>query len=226
MVATIRMSKIIFACIYFNFTGKYISHNMKLCATAIVVNLLLVSCVSGQKRDYADSILAYQKDYVDSHEVVGTADKQYIHFYEVGEKFKINATFQRIVDKKGFDMNTSSGMKKHYFLYGLLGFQINDTPVQLYIYQAQLLMHQEKYKDYLFVPFGDATSGYESYGGGRYLDFRMSDIKNNHLAIDFNKAYNPYCAYTTGYNCPIPPKGNLLKIAIAAGEKNYGKPYH
>ena len=139
---------------------------------------------------------------------------------------KVSATFQRIIDKKGFDMNTSSGMKKHYFLYGLLSFQIADTPVQLYIYQAALLMHQEKYKDYLFVPFGDATSGYESYGGGRYLDFRMSDVKNNHLEMDFNKAYNPYCAYTTGYNCPIPPKENLLKIAITAGEKNYGKPYH
>jgi uncharacterized protein (DUF1684 family) len=96
----------------------------------------------------------------------------------------------------------------------------------LYIYQSEALMQQEKYKDYLFVPFGDATSGFTSYGGGRYMDFRLQDIKNNQLIIDFNKAYNPYCAYTTGYNCPIPPKENLLTVAIPAGEKNYGKPFH
>jgi uncharacterized protein (DUF1684 family) len=76
------------------------------------------------------------------------------------------------------------------------------------------------------VPFGDATSGFESYGGGRYLDFTISDIKNNFLPIDFNKAYNPYCAYTAGYSCPIPPKENLLNASISAGEKNYGKPVH
>ena len=87
-------------------------------------------------------------------------------------------------------------------------------------------MQQEKYKDYLFIPFGDATSGLTSYGGGRYMDFTLADIKDNTLVIDFNKAYNPYCAYTIGYNCPIPPKENLLTEAINAGEKNYGKPVH
>jgi uncharacterized protein (DUF1684 family) len=87
-------------------------------------------------------------------------------------------------------------------------------------------MKQEKLREYLFVPFGDATSGFESYGGGRYIEFYISDIKNNKVIIDFNKAYNPYCAYTTGYNCPIPPAENLLTVAIPAGEKNYGKKIH
>ncbi len=98
--------------------------------------------------------------------------------------------------------------------------------MHLYIYQSEALMQQEKYKYYLFVPFGDVTSGFTSYGGGRYMDFTFQDIKNNKLSIDFNKAYNPYCAYTAGYNCPIPPKENLLTVAIDAGEKSYGKPVH
>ena len=87
-------------------------------------------------------------------------------------------------------------------------------------------MQQEKRIYYLFVPLGDATSGFESYGGGRYMVFFIPDIKNNKVVLDFNKAYNPYCAYTTGYNCPIPPIENLLKVAITAGEKNYGKQVH
>lgn len=123
-------------------------------------------------------------------------------------------------------MNTSSGMKKRYFIYGLLSFKLHDCLLHLYVYQSKVLMQQKKYRDYLFVPFGDATSGFESYGGGRYLEFYITDIKNHHVTLDFNKAYNPYCAYTTGYNCPIPPKENLLPVAITAGEKNYEKPFH
>jgi len=84
-------------------------------------------------------------------------------------------------------------------------------------------MTSTDYADYLFIPFTDNTSGNESYGGGRYLDYKISDIKNNKLLLDFNKAYNPYCAYTTGYNCPIPPAENDLKVAIKAGEKAFEK---
>jgi uncharacterized protein (DUF1684 family) len=71
--------------------------------------------------------------------------------------------------------------------------------------------------------FTDGTSGNESYDVGRYLDFRMSDIKNNKIVIDFNKAYNPYCAYEKGYNCPIPPKENNVSMPIRAGEKKFNK---
>ncbi len=82
-----------------------------------------------------------------------------------------------------------------------------------------------KYKDYLVLLFSDATTGKETYEAGRYIDFTTGDIKNNMLVIDFNKAYNPYCAYEKGkYNCPIPPIENKLSIAITAGEKIYDKP--
>ena len=180
----------------------------------------------GQNKTYKDSLLSYQQNYINTHEVVGKDDRKYIHFYTVDESYRVTASFERINDAKGFDMNTASGMKQKYFHYGLLTFKLHDSLTHLYIYQSASLMKQKKYKDYLFVPFGDATSGFESYGGGRYLDFTISEIKNNSLVIDFNKAYNPYCAYTTGYNCPIPPKENLLTVSIPAGEKNYGKPVH
>ncbi|MEP7229901.1 MAG: DUF1684 domain-containing protein [Ginsengibacter sp.] len=191
-----------------------------------VLIMLLFQSANGQIKTYEDSIIAYEQIYIDTHEVVGENDRKYIHFYEVDKRYRALASFKKITDKKGFDMNTSSGMKKHYFIYGLLTFTINDSLLHLYIYQSADLMRQEKYKDYLFVPFGDATSGFESYGGGRYIEFYISDIKNGHVIIDFNKAYNPYCAYTTGYNCPIPPKENLLPVSISSGEKNFGKPFH
>lgn len=69
------------------------------------------------------------------------------------------------------------------------------------------------------------ADGTESYGGGRYIDCVINDIRNSTLMLDFNKAYNPYCAYVTGYNCPIPPREKDLPVAIHAGEKNYGKPH-
>lgn len=199
-------------------------HKKFMCLFIIII--LFFQNTFAQDKSYNDSLISYQQNYINTHEVVGKDDRKYIHFYTIDERYRVTASFERINDAKGFDMNTASGVKQKYFHYGLLTFKLHDSLVHLYIYQSASLMKQEKYKDYLFVPFGDATSGYDSYGGGRYLDFTISDIKNNILVIDFNKAYNPYCAYTTGYNCPIPPKENLLTVAIPAGEKNYGKPVH
>ena len=191
-----------------------------------IVFISLLQTASAQKKTYRDSILAWQQKYINTHEVVLKNDRKFLHFYPVDESYRVVASFKKITDEKGFDMNTSSGIKKKHFVYGLLTFKLHDSLVHLYVYQSAALMKQEKLKDYLFVPFGDATSGFESYGGGRYMEFYIPDIKNNTVVLDFNKAYNPYCAYTTGFNCPIPPMENLLKVAVPAGEKDFQKPVH
>lgn len=191
-----------------------------------IILILISNDLHAQKKTYTDSVLAYQQKYVKNLKVIGDSDRKYLSFYPVDKRYRVVASFKRIIDTTGFDMNTSSGMKKKYFIYGLLSFKIHDSLLQLYVYQSEALMKQEKLKDYLLVPFGDATSGFESYGGGRYMDFNIPDIKKNKIVLDFNKAYNPYCAYTTGFNCPIPPMENLLKASIRAGEKDYGKPAH
>ena len=86
-------------------------------------------------------------------------------------------------------------------------------------------MSTAQYRDHLFIPFTDATSGEETYESGRYIDLEIKDIKGDRVLLDFNRAYNPYCAYVTGkFNCPIPPIENRLKIAIPAGEKSFSKP--
>jgi len=89
--------------------------------------------------------------------------------------------------------------------------------MQLTVYRS--LAH----KDYVLLLFNDETNGKETYGGGRYIDMSENEFKNGEVTLDFNKAYNPYCAFSAGYSCPKPPDGNNLNIAVQAGEKKYGK---
>ncbi len=185
--------------------------------------VILYNIAFSQKDFYTRSIQAYQKKYVTQHEVVKKADKKYFRFFPISSAYNVTCSFEKITDTVGFSMKTSANTLKHYYTYGRLDFKLSGTDCHLFVYQGKELMEMEKYKDYLFVPFTDAGSGDESYGSGRYLEFNIPEIKNNRLQLDFNKAYNPYCAYAAGYKCPIPPKENRLAIAIKAGEMNFGK---
>ena len=178
---------------------------------------------SAQKQTYRDSLDTFQKNYVETHEVVKEADRKYFKFFPVNKKYRVLAAFEKMDDPKGFIMKTSGTKTSRYFKYGTISFTIDNKSLHLTVYQSEQLMKDQQYKNYLFVPFTDLTSGGKSYGGGKYLDFMLEDIKNNTLLVDFNKAYNPYCAYAKGYNCPIPPAENDLPVAIKAGEMNFGK---
>jgi uncharacterized protein len=189
-----------------------------------LLSLAVAWCsVFAQSTSYVDSLRAFRNDYVDNHEVVKKDDKQFMHFFAIDPAFRTLATFTPAKNPKWFAMKTSGSATQTYRKYGMLTFKIHDTTINLSVYQSQSLMTSKDYADYLFIPFTDNTSGRESYGGGRYLDYKLSDIQNNKLLLDFNKAYNPYCAYTSGYNCPVPPGENDLRIAITAGEKAYDK---
>ena len=180
-----------------------------------------------QHKSYSDSIQQYIDEYVKTHGVVKEKDKKYIQFYPVNKKFRIECRFERKENSPWFQMQTSGPIKKTYRIYGKISFTVNDTSVTLSIYQSQDLMKTEKYRDYLFIPFMDATTGEETYESGRYVDLLTTDIVSDKLVIDFNKAYNPYCAYVSeGYNCPVPPKENRVSVAIKAGEKKYLKAVH
>ena len=105
---------------------------------------------------------------------------------------------------------------KEYRVYGILEFTLRGKPFQIPVYQSQQLMSTEKYKDYLFFPFTDLTNGEQTYPSGRYIELEIP-TEGNTLIVDFNKAYNPYCAYSTKYSCPIVPAENNLDIEIPAG---------
>jgi uncharacterized protein len=190
----------------------------------LILGLFMTGNILAQNKTYKDSIETYFKNYVKAHEVVKGKEKELMSFFPANEQYRINCHFERIMDAPWFPMETSGLIKKIYRVYGKIKFTINDTTVSLNIYQSQDLMATQQYRDHLFIPFTDATSGEETYIGGRYFDFEIKDIKDNKLVVDFNKAYNPYCAYVNGkYNCPIPPVENRLFVAIRAGEKAFVK---
>ena len=100
-------------------------------------------------------------------------------------------------------------------------FDLKEKPFKLNIYQNQDLIKKEGFEDYLFLPFLDNTNGEESYGGGRYIDMRIPD--GDTIIVDFNSAYNPYCAYNEKYSCPIVPRENYLDTEVRAGVKAFKK---
>jgi uncharacterized protein len=138
-------------------------------------------------------------------------------FFPIDASYYIMAKLVKIKKGKKFQMKTSTNRKPDYRVFGKAVFTVRDTVHELMIYQNVMLIKNEKYKDFLFLPFTDFTNGNQTYGGGRYLDLRIP--KGDSIIIDFNKAYNPYCAYTNGYSCPIPPKENALSTYIFAGVK-------
>lgn len=184
--------------------------------------LISVNCVAQQS--YKDSIQAFIDNYKLNHGVVKNQEKQYLQFFPIEEKARIKAHFEPVRNAEWFSMPTSSGRTKMYRQYGKLNFLYEGSMQVLYVYQSQVLLQDPKHVDHLFLPFTDLTTGKESYETGRYIDLIISDIKGSQITVDFNKSYNPYCAYISGiYSCPIPPKENRLKIAIRAGEKKYVK---
>ena len=137
--------------------------------------------------------------------------------YDFDLSYVITAGFQRLENGDTVTMKTSADTEKKYIKYAQLHFNIGNGHCHLYAYQSLTLRETEEYKNYLFIPFKDKTNGSDTYGGGRYLDVLIPE--GNQLVINFNKAYNPYCAYADGYYCPIPPAENTLNVAIKAGAK-------
>jgi uncharacterized protein len=143
-----------------------------------------------------------------------------LHYFSISESWVLNAKFRRAYFSRPFEMQTSTKRMPMYKKYGTLVFRVGDQKVKMIVYQNVALSESEGYKDYLFCPFRDETAPKESYGGGRYLDFKKQDL-SRHCKIDFNMSYNPYCAYNYRYSCPIPPKKNHLKVRIEAGIKKW-----
>lgn len=142
--------------------------------------------------------------------------------YPVNHDLRVVAKFTLLEKQKTFKMKTTTDRLPEYRKFGVAEFNIDGKTYQLAIYQSIDLAKIEKYKNHIFVPFRDASNGEETYGGGRYIDLEIP--QGDSIVIDFNKAYNPYCAYAHRFSCPIPPAENTLPIAILAGEKNFGNP--
>lgn len=136
-------------------------------------------------------------------------------FYSVDLSYVVEAKFIKILKEDTVELMSSSGNVKYYRPYATISFEIGGIDCELTAYQSMRLRNIEEYKNYLLLPFRDATSGKSSYGGGRYLDIEITT--DSTIVLNFNLAYNPYCAYTSGYNCTVPPEKNTLTAAVKAG---------
>ncbi len=189
---------------------------------------LFLFALQTRAQQFGEEIAAFREQYKsqflkDSQSPLKKEDIAFLTFYEPDESFRVKCQFKPLRKSEPFELPTSSGKTKTYVVFGQLKFRLNGQRLRLNVYRSPDLMRNPLYEDYLFIPFKDLTNGKDTYGGGRYLDLRMREIEGDRIWLDFNKAYNPYCAFSEGYSCPIPPKENHLKTRVEAGEKNFGK---
>lgn len=140
---------------------------------------------------------------------------RHLNYYEASPLFVVRATLHRNESPPPLTITTTTGETRDAVNFGKLEFRLQGKTCHLSAYKFTDRRHAGD----LFVPFTDSTSGRETYGAGRYLD--LEENETGEYILDFNRAYNPYCAYNEEYSCPIPPRENRLSIAITAGEKIY-----
>jgi uncharacterized protein (DUF1684 family) len=138
-----------------------------------------------------------------------------LNYFPPDQTYRVASRLERFDSAKPIMIATSSGTSQAYVKYGALTFKIGESTLKLVVYKSA----EDPYARSLFVPFSDGTSGRETYAAGRYLD--LEEQGGDNYELDFNLAYNPYCAYSEEYTCPIPPAENKLPVRILAGEKNY-----
>ncbi len=193
----------------------------------LLASVLSYGVVIAQSDSYHKEILEWQKDvddrFRDKDETpLGKKElKQFngLSYYPVDSTYRIRARFVRTPNELPFNMPTTTDRLPIYVKYGEARFTLQGKEFTLPLYQSQTLLNVDAAEDYLFLPFTDKTNAIETYGGGRYIDLKVPE--EDFIIIDFNKAYNPYCAYDERYSCPIPPKANNLDIEIKAGVKDW-----
>lgn len=140
-----------------------------------------------------------------------------LDYFEPDPDYRVTAVLNRFENPDTVLFETSTDRMPEYLVYGTLQFTLKDTLCALTIYQQVALMDDPVWGNILFLPFTDATTGVTSYGAGRYLEPEIPE--GDSMEIDFNYAFNPYCAYADRWSCPIPPKANDLQVTVAAGVK-------
>ena len=138
---------------------------------------------------------------------------QPLRYYPIDEQYRVPAALRVARGDEIIEMSTSTGKPRRMRRIGTLAFTLKGQPLTLTAFAEA----DDTALRRLFVPFGDLTSGMETYQGGRYLDL---DLKGSGVYdLDFNRAYHPYCVFNPQYECPVPPRENRLKVPILAGER-------
>jgi len=204
---------------------------MKTLLINILILISFIGCTNSSKKNYEDEIKLFQyklnTEFADATTSPLTAEDiktfKALDFFNIDEDYKVTAELILTPEAPIFEMQTTTERKPLYKKYGIAKFTINGINCELNLYQNQDFINSSTYGNLLFIPFNDLTNGKTSYSGGRFIDVEIPKKGNNTIEIDFNRSYNPYCAYNHSYSCPIPPAENNLNVNINAGEKAYHK---
>ena len=137
---------------------------------------------------------------------------QGLNYFPENPDLRFEVEVAENIEKQVFQMQTSTGDFQSFQRFGKFSFEVNAQSAELTLY-----VNEHGY----FLPFADSLAGSETYPAGRYLD--PERLQNGKFLVDFNLAYNPYCAYNEMFSCPLPPAENRLKVPIRAGEKIFEK---
>jgi uncharacterized protein (DUF1684 family) len=140
-----------------------------------------------------------------------------LKYFSIDPAMKFSARLVRYSSPKEVRLATNTGEIRSGLRYGRFEFQVQGNKCRLQVYRLEDLPGSGSAG--LFIPFRDATTGAETYSTGRYIDLKENTA--GVYELDFNRSYNPYCAYNSAYSCPVPPSENTLAVAIRAGEKIY-----
>lgn len=181
----------------------------------ILLFFILMTCHCSFSQSLMEKTSAFRENY--EKELYKVFPHSKVDYFEPNERFNLQANYKIVKKGKMISIPTSGVKIKDYKEYAKVKFKIDKKQFELTVYQP--LPINPNYEDHLFLPLKDLTAPDETYGGGRYMDLKLSDFKDKKVNIDFNQLYNPYCVFSSGWNCPIPPKNNHLNLRIEAGEK-------
>jgi uncharacterized protein len=193
-----------------------------------ILSLLMISCsekhVPGQKQ-YIESINKQRKekdDYMKNNSnspfnFKGKVEFHPLKYFDVNPDFVFKSRLDEYPAKDTISIFGTKGEERKVVRYGYISFDYQKKSYRMNIYKGST----KNREDYFSIWFTDKTTGEDSYGVGRYLDFELNPDKNFLYTIDFNLAYNPYCSYSSEYTCAIPTKEDYVDLKIEAGEKKY-----
>ncbi|TCK99573.1 hypothetical protein EV198_3401 [Roseivirga ehrenbergii] len=196
--------------------------------SVVLLCLFSFAPINAQNVSYIEEIEAYRKEqneeFLNPSKSPLTAqerkDFKGHDFFPIDEDYRVEARFEPTPDSKPFPLNTSKGTTQLYKRIGILHFELKGKPYTLEAYLQIQRFTIPGQKTYVFLPLIDATTGESTYDAGRYLHYEGIP-EGTDWVIDFNKLYNPYCAYSDKYECPMVPEPNHLPIAVEAGVKGY-----
>lgn len=200
---------------------------LKKIALAAALIGIIFYCLNGLKPDASSYVAQIQKARGEKNRAfrqspespLAAAQKAQfdsLKYYPATLAFAVEASISRNPRPDTARIQMSDNKVEKYLRWGQAKFQLDNQPQQLSLY-----LKANGTDSTLFIPFTDLTNGHATYGGGRYLDAPLPAPDAKAMELDFNRAYNPYCAYNDEYNCPVPPAENRLTVEVPAGEKSF-----